>query len=55
MQEFGEELEVVVKYWTGQRELMPICEIETLPLSKSKEICQVFISAETYEQLFGSN
>ena len=55
MQEFGEDLEVVVKYWTGQRELMPICEIETLPLSKSKEICQVFISAETYEQLFGSN
>ena len=54
MQEFGEELEVVVKYWTGQRELMPICEIETLPLSKSEEIKYVFLPASTYKELFDS-
>ena len=54
IQEFGEELEVVVRYWTDQRELMPICEIKTLPLSKSEEIKYVFLPASTYKELFDS-
>jgi hypothetical protein len=59
IEKFGADFRIVVKYWEHPRETITLSELWEMEKDqenkseKAKDIKEVFISADTYDRLFG--